>query len=311
MTAESWQFTFETIRMLSIVEYAAADCKLAVLLPLYSITGSRVRLANYNRCISSLRRQGVPYYTVEAAFDGNQFQLQPDGFTLQVQAAGVCWQKERLLNLLEPLIPAQYSQLAWVDADVLFDDDGWASRAAEQLEHTPWLQLFRTFSFLDLVDRVQFGGVGMIVANAMGLYGHPGYAWACSRELWRYCGGLFDAAGSMSADLMMARASLRMPDDRAVAATASVAWKSWRSRLRQYLRDTSVVGMSGNVRHLWHGSVQTRGYMTLNSRLVQLAFDPDADLVVDAASGTWRLNREDVAELLVSHCRDCEAASCC
>ena len=53
------------------------------------------------------------------------------------------WQKERLLNIGIGELPRHVEYVAWVDCDVIFDDEGWVEKATARLdENGGLLQLF-------------------------------------------------------------------------------------------------------------------------------------------------------------------------
>ena len=67
------------------------------------------------------------------AFGGAPFEIEPDETELiQLRGHSIMWQKERLLNFgLQKLMADGFDYLCYLDADVLFDDSGWADRVAE------------------------------------------------------------------------------------------------------------------------------------------------------------------------------------
>ena len=56
------------------------------------------------------------------------------------------WQKERLLNLALAALPDRCDAVAWLDCDVVFEDDDWPARAVEALQRFPLIQPFQTVS---------------------------------------------------------------------------------------------------------------------------------------------------------------------
>ena len=44
---------------------------------------------------------------------------------MQEQGGSLLWQKEALLNLALKHIPGHIQYIAWIDCDVLFEDDHW------------------------------------------------------------------------------------------------------------------------------------------------------------------------------------------
>jgi hypothetical protein len=73
---------------------------------------------------------------VELAFGDAPFELRPeDGDrVIQLRASAVLWQKERLLSIAREHLPPECDKVVWLDADVLFENDGWVARTSELLE---------------------------------------------------------------------------------------------------------------------------------------------------------------------------------
>jgi len=286
--------------MLSVADYAMPGADLAALTCFFNPTNSDRLKTNYLQFSAGLRRQGVPLYTIEAVFGGSDFWLPDSPYLLRTRAASLCWQKERLLNHLEQYIPEQYTKLAWVDADILFHNPGWASVASEQLEWADITQPFQACTRLDRHGCPELSDVGAAAAYYSCLSGgHTGYAWAWRRDLWRAC-RLFDAAGSMAGDYLMVNVSLKRPDPGEVQVINSRLWKDWKLNLRQQQR-RPVVFVPGSVSHLWHGEIHHRGYGVLAYGLHAARFNPEVDLILDEPSGTWRLARPELEEIFQAY----------
>ena len=88
----------------------------------------------------------APLLTVELTRSGER-QLTRDDGDIVVDLVGEdrIWQKERLLNIALAELPSHVEYVAWVDCDVLFEDDDWALKAQRKLSRRGGLlQLFRT-----------------------------------------------------------------------------------------------------------------------------------------------------------------------
>ena len=132
-----------------------------------------------------MREQGVPLYTIELAFDDAPFLLAPADSVVQRRTTHVLWHKERLLNLLLDRLPAQFDKVAWIDADLLFENAHWAEQAARKLDRVPIVQLFSAAHHLDQDGRILQSRPGAVYAVCRKLpwahdFGrvHPGFAWA-------------------------------------------------------------------------------------------------------------------------------------
>jgi hypothetical protein len=57
----------------------------------------------------------------------------------------ILWHKERLLNLALSELPDECEFVAWLDTDVVFEDDDWAARTAQALGEHRLVQPFQRF----------------------------------------------------------------------------------------------------------------------------------------------------------------------
>ena len=114
----------------------------------------------------------------------------------QFRSRDVLWQKERLLNLTIDRVPDRYTKIAWIDADMLFDNARWAVEASDRLDEFPVIQLFSHAIRLRPNETSYFGGgeryrsFGFTRAALPALsrlryliHGHTGFAWAADRQL--------------------------------------------------------------------------------------------------------------------------------
>ena len=106
----------------------------------FNNSGFQQRYANY-RLFS--RALNVPLVTVEWSLDGN-FELTDNDADILVQVSGgdLLWQKERLLNLGLEHLPADCTNVVWLDCDILFDHKDWVTDFETALSNASLVQLF-------------------------------------------------------------------------------------------------------------------------------------------------------------------------
>lgn len=106
----------------------------------FNPSGYQRRRTNYRLFRKRLR---MPLLTVEWSADG-RFELGPGDADLLVQIAGgdVMWQKERLLNVGVSRLPSCCSQVAWLDADIVFERDDIATAIRAALAMATVVQLY-------------------------------------------------------------------------------------------------------------------------------------------------------------------------
>ena len=214
---------------------------------------------NLSRFLRQMEAQGVPVYAAELAYGDAPFVLEEHQRTLRLRCdpGDALWHKENLLNLLERRVPARYDALAWVDHDVWFQRAEWRQATERALETHAVAQMFDK-----AVWSAEDGGVAMSDACAMkNPAGHPGFAWAARRGLWRDSGGLYEGGILGGADRVMLAAWLGQERE-AYDFTAYADAPAEVARLRAWCAAHGGAGVvSGTLHHEWHGNLKHRGYM--------------------------------------------------
>jgi hypothetical protein len=163
--------------------------------------GYRRRLANYRLFRARLN---VPLVAVELAY-GPDFELNADDADVLIQLRGrdVLWQKERLLNLALQALPGECSNVAWLDCDVIFEDDDWPERVNKALQDSAILQPYshvyhlpREWAGGPMAKQLPRQSVAFAIASGTpaaaclgessvsGIFNYSrGFAWAARREL--------------------------------------------------------------------------------------------------------------------------------
>jgi hypothetical protein len=197
----------------------------------------------------------IKLYTVEAAFGHRHHELveKVNENHLLVRIKSEIWIKENLINLgVRHLLPRDWKYMAWIDADVIWNDYNWGLEALQQLQHhaviQPWtdgldlgnygnvLNHFRSFGSqhyrqFDNHLNMEMNGKSThhgfpnnpaASSHPPGDYrrfGHTGFAWACTRAFAEQMMGAGGSAGPLmdwcplgSADHNMATAMVGCVD---------------------------------------------------------------------------------------------------
>src|SRR5580698_4618293 len=82
---------------------------------------------NLHRFMLQMRSFGYPLYGVEAYLPEQEpFTRGWKGWKqIKIGNDQILFQKEALLNVAETLVPAEYDKIAWVDADIWFENLKW------------------------------------------------------------------------------------------------------------------------------------------------------------------------------------------
>jgi hypothetical protein len=285
------------------LRYLAAD-DLGVVTSYFNPYAFRARKENFERFALPLREAGIPLVIVEACFDDQPATLPPHHATLRVPARDVMWQKERLLDLGTGWLPPRCTKVAWLDADVLFENDAWAVETSLRLDSSVVVQPFSHAvrlsrgtttpqnaddhyeSFASMVARAP----EVLSHGKYDLHGHTGFAWAARRDVVARH-GLYDAAIGGSADHLMAHAFVGDEESACVARMIGHGgpfrshFRRWARRVREEVGGL-VTFTPGRILHLWHGTLENRRYAQRNKELRALRFDPKEDIRI-SSHGCW------------------------
>ena len=284
-------------------EYAAAG-DLAVLSCFFNSEDFQSKRWALEEFCAAMRRSPLHLFMAEVAFGDRPFALPEDIRTLGIRGGDVIWQKERLLNLLLASVPARFGKIAWLDADLLFENAAWAQDASTLLEHQSVVQLYSHCYRLRPGERayrgqgeraLSFGSVRHALPlfarfGDHGLHGHTGYAWAARRQVLDTA-GFYDGAITGSGDDLMAHGfagDFAAPCLRKTFAGNTAYLEHYR---RWAVRAFDTTGgklayVDGAVLHLWHGELKRRGYPDGNRRLNAAGYDPVRHLALDS-NGLW------------------------
>jgi hypothetical protein len=251
------------------------------------------RTALYRAFEQHMLASGVQLTVVECAYGDRPFQCAgtPGVQHVGVRAKTLLWTKENLINLGIARTTGKY--IATIDADVMFRKAGWATETVHALQQydvvQPWsdcydlgphddhLTAHRSFCRL-----VQEGKPIVQGPNATGGYqfGHPGYAWAYTRQSLEWLGGLIETASLGAADHHMALALIGNVDA-SIPGNLTAGYKAplhrWQASAMQHIGG-NIGYVPGTIEHAWHGSKDKRAYVGRWDILARNAFDPTTDI---------------------------------
>ena len=282
----------------------ARPSDLGVVTSYYNPCGFRARAENFARFAEPIRAAGIPLVIVEACFGEEGTALPAEHESLRITARDVLWHKERLLDLGTGWLPAHCTKVAWLDADVLFENEDWAVATSEELETAVVVQPFAEAVRLSRGalepregDDVFESFAAVFVKRPEELahgkferHGHTGFAWAARRDLVARH-GLYDACIAGSGDHMMAHAFAGDWESRCITRMVGSGgrhlahYRRWSRRLHEEL-SARLSFTAGRLLHLWHGTIENRRYAQRNKELLALAFDPKEDIRI-SDTGCW------------------------
>jgi len=227
----------------------------------------------------------VRLYIVELAYDHQKFYVTKatNNRHLQLRAAAPLWHKENMINVgIRTLLPKSWKAVAWIDADVEFENTSWALDTLKILNGCR--DIVQPFSHCINMDREKntldiFPSFGFQYATHRphGLTGinmwHPGFAWACTRAAYDQIGGLYDASIMGCGDHIMALAFAGHSHEsmhEEIHPDYQESVESFQRRARGL-----VMGYApGLIRHHYHGSIKNRQYDYQWHLLVRHQYSP-------------------------------------
>jgi hypothetical protein len=265
------------------------------------------RVHNFKVFAERLRKQGVPFLTVELVVDnedaGNADVKSMSDMYHRVMHPDVLWSKEALINIGIKLLPSECTKVCWIDADILFPfDDDWGQRCSAALDKHKVVQPYERYYFMPEphtknkfwdTERPAVNYLPSIAwnyAHGRGTHSiyeaHPGYAWAARRDVLNNIGGLYDT-GICMADVLMAYGFIAKSE-----AEVKSSWEhkpmrdlfgSWGPVMRKHVEEWQLramqeiggdVGVVDGVKahHLYHGSPLNRKYPEILASYA--GFDP-------------------------------------
>ena len=256
-----------------------------------------------------LRNANIPLCVVEmAANDGEYLTQEGDADIVHhVRGEVAIWQKYPLLMKGVRTLPKACTEVALLDADIVFLEDDWPARIKEMLNLVPGGQVFSRFIHFGADDTVpeyaalqeesvrslwsqrnishgfSYGYFSVCYPTMHGLielYGHPGFGWAYRREFLE-SHGLFSDLPLSGADEFITRSLYKQE-----------CMQEYESVLPEYVWQRAPLWMKtisedfGNLRgccnaticHLYHGDVQKRDYVSRYEESYWKRFDVEHDL---------------------------------
>jgi hypothetical protein len=271
----------------------------------FNPAGYRNKYDHLRRFASNVRRQGLKLVIVELCLRGAASVLQDDAadLVIRLRSDTILWHKERLLNIALSALPDCCDKVAWLDADLLFENAGWVRDTARLLDRYSIVQPFQFACWLPqnmaeipTGDSTNGTEIEVQAASAYAwlsskdwnaVPGHPGFAWAARRSLLSKH-GFYDRFILGGGDWVMSWAMFHSANlwQALLPSALENHLRTWSADFHADVQG-SVYFTPGRLFHLWHGDKKNRRYLLRSVILREANFDPTTDITLDDAQ-CWR-----------------------
>jgi hypothetical protein len=195
------------------------------------------------------------------------------------------WHKENMINIgIKKLLPKNWKAVAWIDADVEFENTNWALDTLKILNGCK--DIVQIFSHCVDMDQNELAiqvpcsfGYNIAKENSYINKGvnfwHPGFAWACTRKAYDKMEGLYDLSILGSGDHNMAL-SLIKNGHKSLNELCSDNYKESIQYFQDRVKNIRCGYTPGVIRHHFHGTKANRKYSERWQILVKHQYDPYA-----------------------------------
>ena len=226
----------------------------------------------------------VILYVVELAYGNQNFIITDKNCKnhLQLRTEIPIWHKENMINLgIKKLLPKNWKAVAWIDADIEFDNVTWAKDALKLLGGSyDIIQLFTHCVDMDIDGNNMNIFTSFGERYIKGIPWHPGYAWACTRNAYDKMGGLYENAILGSGDHIMAMSLI----GRGINSINNLSSDDYKNNILEFekkVKNFRIGTVPGIIRHHFHGSKKNRKYSERWQILIKYNFSPLKDLIKD------------------------------
>jgi len=234
----------------------------------------------------------INLYVVEMIYPGQRFIItnKNNKNHLQLKTENAIWHKENMVNLgIKYLLPSNWKAFAWIDADIEFENNSWATDTLKILNGSK--DVVQIFSHAVDMDKEKnnlnfFNGFGYSFSKQKKYttkgsnYWHPGFAWAMTRKAYEKIGGIFDKGVLGSGDNLMALAFINKVES-TLNMDYHVDYKNIILDFQKNARKLRLGYTPGVIRHYYHGSKQNRKYTDRWKILIKHQFSPLEHLKYD------------------------------
>jgi hypothetical protein len=226
----------------------------------------------------------IQVYVVEMIYNHQKFIVTSatNPYHLQVKTDCPIWHKENMINLgIQYLLPSTWKAVAWIDADIEFENTSWALDTLKILNGAKdVVQLFshcidmaKDKSTLNIFNSFGYSFSKNKPYTVKGLdYWHPGYAWAMTRKAYEKV-GIYDKGVLGSGDSIMALSFINK-----VQINLNYQYhEDYKKSMLEYQKKAKTLRLGyvpGVICHHYHGTKANRKYVERWKILINHQYSP-------------------------------------
>lgn len=270
---------------------------------------------NWSIFSHELRKRKINLLTVELSFDGS-YDIPLSHDVLRLRSNSVMWQKERLINYGIENLPSNCKSFAWVDCDVLFEQEDWVEQTIEKLKTNDIVQLFKRIYYLSKEAESYTGKYDSMMQSVIWQnkihknwlvrrkmkdlpFSHPGFAWAANKST--FPNGIYDRNIIGSGDTFIVDCVL---DSWEIHGFAKKFTQKMREEMEAWalsLPKLKYDYIPQSIYHLYHGSLKNRAYMDRHDILKENDFDPVNDIKIVNHVFEWASNKPNMHNAIIEY----------
>jgi len=271
----------------------------------FNFTNNPIRKRLYQQFRNKFQH---PLITIEVALDKSDFFID-DSYKILANPDNILWQKERCFNIVLEGLSDTYDKIVWIDTDIVFHNDNWLDEMDKALDSNIMCQSFESVveykpSSTELSENITLNADSW--AKSFSLYDNDhslpepyltalGLSWGINRTYIPV--GFFDKHILGSNNVLQFIYTIGDCFNNQLIHTCTQGLlRSWinYSRFMPYSQTYNIGYCSGVVEHMYHGSIDHRGYQIREKILYDHGFDPQYHLEIDSTNGLYKIVNHDL-----------------
>lgn len=233
----------------------------------------------------------VILYIVETIYDNQEFQITQENNPnhLQLKTKHPLWIKESMIKIaIDKLLPTNWKAAAWIDADIEFENQNWATDTLKILNGSrDVVQIFSHSCDLDAHENTmhvfhslgyQYETKGKYFSNGVN-FSHPGYGAGITRKAYEKIGGIFIWSILGSGDHQFMQSLLG--NSNSISNNCSDNYKLKVTEFAEKCKGLRLGYVPGVIRHYFHGTKANRKYKDRWQILIKHQYDPFIHVTFD------------------------------